>query len=56
MFMNRKSLEKQLPDLWSEYLKSMKSFDVEDCLSLEHLGLILQHLAQTSKYLMTHLA
>ena len=45
-----RSLEKQLTQLWRDYLHSMKSTDVEDCLSLEHLGLILQHLARSSEY------
>ncbi|XP_072046321.1 E3 ubiquitin-protein ligase rnf213-alpha-like [Amphiura filiformis] len=42
----RKTLREQLTDLWKKYLDSMKGFDVEDCLSLEHLGLVLRHLAE----------
>ncbi|XP_072022383.1 E3 ubiquitin-protein ligase rnf213-alpha-like [Amphiura filiformis] len=40
------SLELSLAQLWTEYLTTMKQSDLEDCLSLQHLGQILSHLAK----------
>ncbi|XP_072028229.1 E3 ubiquitin-protein ligase rnf213-alpha-like [Amphiura filiformis] len=45
---NRGDLNNQLKQLWQNHLHSMKSMDVEDCLSLEHLGIILHHLNEAN--------
>ncbi|XP_072028224.1 E3 ubiquitin-protein ligase rnf213-alpha-like [Amphiura filiformis] len=47
---NRGDLKNQLKQLWQNHLHSMKSMDVEDCLSLEHLGIILHHLNQANSH------
>ncbi|XP_072029083.1 E3 ubiquitin-protein ligase rnf213-alpha-like [Amphiura filiformis] len=47
---NRGDLNNQLKQLWQNHLHSMKSMDVEDCLSLEHLGIILHHLNQANSH------
>ena len=50
VFFPFRALNEKLQQLWESHLHSMKSMDVEDCLSLEHLGLILHHLSNASMY------